>query len=81
MRKRHARQHDPVFEAAEWNRHVAVGDEVEYREVVEFSPPQLFTTRTEATVLSGHTAVVWLRGRVGCVAISHCQPLKKSVHP
>lgn len=69
---------DPVHEASEWNKHVKVGDEVEYREVVELDPPQLFTTRSEACVLSGHTAVVWLHGKAGCVAISHCRPLTAS---
>lgn len=70
---------DPVAEAAEWNRHVKVGDEVEYRELLDLDPPQLFTTRSEAAVLNGHTAVVWLNGILGCVALSHCRPLTKSV--
>ncbi len=29
---------------------------------------------TEAQVLGGHTAVVWLAGVSGCVALSHCEP-------
>jgi hypothetical protein len=35
------------------------------------------TTRTEAYVLSGHTAVVFLAGRSGCVALTHVEPLAK----
>ncbi|MGV2904634.1 hypothetical protein [Achromobacter sp. AGC25] len=36
---------------------------------------QTFKTKTEAEVLSGHTAVVWLEGKRGCVAVSHCTPV------
>jgi hypothetical protein len=61
-------------QAAEWNRHVMVGDEVEYRSFPH-AIPQIFRTRSKATVLSGHTAVVFLEGKAGCVAISACQPV------
>lgn len=30
-------------------------------------------TRSEAQVLSGHTAVVWVDGRPGCYALSHVE--------
>jgi len=30
-------------------------------------------TRSHAEVLSGHTAVVWIEGVVGCVALSHVE--------
>ena len=33
------------------------------------------TTRSHAEVLSGHTAVVWITGCVGCVCLSHVEPL------
>lgn len=59
---------------AQWNKAVAVGDEIEY-----FSHPdaqaQKFKTRTPAEILSGHTAVVWLHGKSGCVATSFCRPV------
>ena len=35
--------------------------------------PQLFTTRTGASVLSGHTCVVWLNGKSGCVTVDACK--------
>jgi len=52
-----------------------VGDTVEYREVIGLTEPQTFKTKTPADVLSGHTAVVWLEGKRGCVAVSHCTPI------
>ena len=51
-----------------------LGDLVEYRSYPEASP-QTFKTRTEAQVLSGHTAVVWLEGKSGCVCCDACRPV------
>lgn len=62
----------PARQVEQWNKRVAVGDWVEYRSVKDLSAPQRFQTRSEATVLSGHTAVVWLAGKSGCVCIDHC---------
>lgn len=58
----------------EWNARVKVGDSVEYREVLDDNKPELFTTRTPADILGGHTAVVWLNNKSGCVCLDHCQP-------
>lgn len=55
-----------------WNARIKVGDLVEYRSVIGLSPPLLYKTRSEASVLSGHTPVVWLEGKSGCVCIDHC---------
>ena len=33
-------------------------------------------TRTEAQLLSGHTAVVWVDGVAGCIALSHVEVLR-----
>ncbi len=60
-----------------FNARVKVGDRVEYSEVVGMSKPTVYVTRTPAEVLSGHTAVVWLDGKSGCVAVSHCVPISK----
>lgn len=59
----------------DWNAKVKVGDLVQYRSTLDANP-QTFVTHTEATILSGHTAVLWLRGRSGCVALDHCEPVK-----
>jgi hypothetical protein len=61
-----------------WNRSVAVGDEVDYTSYPG-APVVRRRTRTEAQVLSGHTAVVWLEDTSGCVCISHCKPVRKAV--
>ena len=65
-------------EVDEWNALVAVGDFVEYREVMGIGPVERLKTRTKAMILSGHTAVVWLEGKRGCVCASHCKPASKS---
>lgn len=66
----------------DWNNTVKIGDAVEYREVMpegrEVKPGSIYeaiqtTTRSEAFMLSGHTAVVQIKGKSGCVALSHCK--------
>lgn len=63
-------------EAADWNETVVVGDTVEYR-ASPSAPPQTFTTRTPAEVLMGHTAVVRLAGKAGCVAVRACRKVSQ----
>jgi hypothetical protein len=65
----------PQAQCDAWNAAVKVGDEVEYRSYPE-AEPRLFRTRTAAEVLSGHTTVVWLAGKAGCVWIDACKPIK-----
>ena len=55
-----------------WNTRVQVGDMVEYRGHPG-AEPKTFKTRTAAELLSGHTAVVWLEGKSGCVAVDACR--------
>lgn len=75
---RHEKQ-DPEQAANDWNSRLPVGSEVQYRECLDDPfPATRFTTRTPATVLSGHTAVVWLNEKPGCVAIAHCRPIIKA---
>lgn len=63
-------------EVAAFTRRFSVGDEVIYYETlddIERTGKHLRTrTRTPAQILSGHTAVVWLEGKAGCVCCSHC---------
>lgn len=65
---------DPVAEAEAFNAAVKVGDTIEFRAHPE-AEPKRFTTSTPAEVLGGHSAVVWLNGKSGCVATSHCKPI------
>ncbi|WP_213761755.1 hypothetical protein [Caballeronia sp. dw_19] len=67
---------DPYKEVYEFNARVQVGETVEYSEVIGLSTPVVYRTRTEASILSGHTAVVWLEGKSGCVCVSHCAPVR-----
>lgn len=62
----------PDQQVADWNAFVAVGDTVEYRSDPG-AVPQIFNTRTPAEVLQGHTAVVWLIGKCGCVCVEACR--------
>lgn len=61
--------------ASKWNERVPVGTEVEYHSVIGEPGFEVFRTRTAAQVLSGHTTVVWLEGKAGCVCIEACVPI------
>ena len=67
------RNANPAATVAAWNSAYPVGTEVDYRFHRTAAPKRTRTT-TEAQVLGGHTAVVWLAGVSGCVALSHCEP-------
>lgn len=69
------RKSNPQQKADEWNEKVGVGETVEYRDYPG-AEPQRFTTRTRAEVLSGHTAVVWLEGKAGCVCVDACRKVR-----
>lgn len=58
-----------------FNVQTPVGATVDFFEY-EGAPLKRYKTRTEAQILSGHTAVVWLEGKVGCVCVDHCIPVK-----
>ena len=55
-----------------WNLEHPIGTEVAYHPVIRESAYRLRRTRSEAYVLSGHTAVVFLDGESGCVALDAC---------
>lgn len=56
----------------EWNRANPIGVEVEFYPVIRGDNFRLRKTRSEAYVLSGHTAVLFLEGESGCVALEAC---------
>jgi hypothetical protein len=70
---------DPKLNADTWNHQVAVGALVTYRK----DDGKLLTTRTrsEASVLGGHTAVVWIEGKAGCVALDRVTPIVDGDEP
>lgn len=51
-----------------WNAKHKIGADVVYRRDRPH-PPLETTTRSEAQMLGGHTAVIWLEGVAGCVAL------------
>lgn len=59
-----------------FNQNYPLGTSVRYWKGEKFGPPSGWgATRSEAQPLSGHTAVVWIEGCVGCVALSHVEPV------
>lgn len=68
MRKNLAKQQQMVDE---WNAKVKIGDPVDFFER-EGGHAQRFTTMSKAEVMSSHTAIVWLNGKSGCVALRAC---------
>lgn len=62
-RSREAQERDVTT----WNAEVSVGAPVYYRK--DDNSIVATHTRTEAQMLSGHTAVVWLENVRGCVAL------------
>jgi hypothetical protein len=58
----------------EWNLRVPTGSTVKYHPVIGEKWHYLLETSGPAYVLSGHTAVVHLKGKSGCVAIAACEP-------
>lgn len=53
-----------------WNTAHPVGTIVDYVSYPN-GPPRRTVTRSEAQVLSGHTAVIWLKGVAGCWSLAH----------
>jgi hypothetical protein len=65
----------PEKKAREFNRLFPVGTRVRYWKGAREGRGKESVTRSEASVLSGHTAVVWLEGVSGAIALSHVEPL------
>lgn len=61
-----------------WNAKYPIGTKVEFFAVI--NPLErskgIFATRSKAEILGGHTAVVWLEGYSGCVALEACVPVE-----
>lgn len=61
-----------------WNKRFPVGTPVRYWTGAREGMGKVGTTRTEASVLGGHSAVVWIDGHSGCVGLSHVEPMPKA---
>ncbi len=58
-----------------WNVANVVGTPVRYWTGLRKGGGVESRTRTEASVLGGHTAVVWVEGEGACIALTHVEPL------
>ncbi|MFF0823033.1 hypothetical protein ACFYUR_21950 [Micromonospora haikouensis] len=54
-----------------------IGTPVRYWRGVREGDGRTARTRTEAQLLGGHTAVVWLQGVAGCIALTHVEPISE----
>ena len=54
-----------------WNQKHPIGTAVKYYRLINprAELKGVYTTRSEAQILGGHTAVIWLDGVSGCVAL------------
>jgi hypothetical protein len=64
----------------DWNDRYPVGTEVAYWNLPdEKFTPRFSKTRTQAELLGGHTAVVWLDGVSGCWRLTHISPAEYKI--
>lgn len=59
-----------------WNDTYCVGQLVEYWSFVREGEGVRAVTITKAYLLSGHTAVVCVSGKSGCIALTHVKAIK-----
>jgi hypothetical protein len=55
-----------------WNSANPVGTLVSYESIIGEGETHRGASTSEAEILSGHSAVVWLAGKSGCVCLEHC---------
>ena len=63
---------DPQLNVDAWNKQVQRGAFVIYLD--DHGEAHLTRTRSDAEVLGGHTAVIWIEGRAGCVLLDRVTP-------
>jgi hypothetical protein len=66
-------QRSQIDQVRLFNAAYTVGTLCRYWKGVREGEGKLARTRTEAQMLSGHTAVVWLEGVSGCISLSHVE--------
>lgn len=65
---------DLVSVCEQFNADHPVGTLVTYWTGMREGQGKASRTRSEASVLGGHTAVVWVEGHSACIALSHVEP-------
>ena len=64
----------PATTVARWNAARPVGTPVRVWTGAREGDGTLTRTRSAASVLGGHTAVVWVDGHSACIALTHVDP-------
>lgn len=64
-----------------WNAKHPIGAIVSYEEIQGEGETHRGATTTDAQVLSGHTAVIWIEGKSGCVCLDHCTVVPDTKEP
>jgi hypothetical protein len=60
-----------------WNAANPEGTTVSYESIIGQGETFRGKSKSEAQVLSGHTAVIWLEGKSGCVCLDHCTAVEE----
>ena len=55
-----------------WNASNPIGTMVSYQEIIGDGETHRGVSISEAQILSGHSAVIWMEGKRGCVCLEHC---------
>ncbi len=64
-----------------WNRANKVGTLVSYESIIGEGETHRGESASEAQILSGHSAVIWLEGKSGCVMLDHCTAVAAETVP
>jgi hypothetical protein len=75
MKRPHVRMLE--LQVENWNLKWPIGTEVDFHPVIDNPVCRRRKTRSKADILSGHTAVIWLEGESGCVALEACVPVEQ----
>lgn len=60
----------------EFNARIPVGGLVRYWTGTRTGDGNVAKTRTPASILSGHTAVIWVEGEPACITLTHVEALR-----
>lgn len=63
------------FQCEAWNKQHRIGTLIAYEDIRGGGESHRGKSTTEAQVLGGHSAVIWLEGKSGCVNLDHCMAL------
>jgi len=58
-----------------WNELHGIGTLIAYEEIRGEGETHRGKSTADAQLLEGHSAVIWLEGKRGCVSLDHCMAL------